>query len=148
MVTETYTTVNPGYRYTLTRELNAPPAKVWALWTEPDHFAVWFNAAPSSVHLDVRPGGTWRATLITPDGAEYPLTGSYGDVVVNRHLVTLMDIPGRREPAAMDLRLHDLGTRTRLVLSQVADTAEESDEARQGSEILLAAFTSHVAEQA
>ncbi|WP_217144050.1 SRPBCC domain-containing protein [Streptomyces sp. AC627_RSS907] len=131
-----------GFSYTLTRTLEAPAARVWQAWTTPDQYAQWAHAAPGSVEMDVRPGGAWKSTMLTPDGGEFPLTGSYAEVVENRLLVTAMDVPGRPEPATMTMELTEQGPRnTLIVLRQTCDTAQERDMAEQGSTMLLDALT-------
>lgn len=125
-----------AYEYTVSRVVDAPVEKVWAVWTEAGHYEIWFHAVPQSVELDVRPGGAWKATLNVPDGSQHPMTGTYREVVENRRLVTAMDVPGG-EPALMDLELTDLGGRTEITVHQVCATQEEHDMAKQGSEILL-----------
>ncbi|AKZ55955.1 putative glutathione S-transferase-related transmembrane protein [Streptomyces ambofaciens ATCC 23877] len=138
MSTEQTPTPAGGFPYTLTRTLDAPAARVWQAWTTPDQYARWSHAAPGSVELDVRPGGPWKATMITPDGAEFPLTGTYLQVTENRHLTIGMDVPGRPDPATMTVELTEEGPRnTVIVLSQTCDTAEERDMAEQGSGMLL-----------
>lgn len=138
-MSETATT----YEYSLTRELDAPVENVWAAWTQPDHYARWSGAVRPSISLDVRPGGAWRATMATPDGSEFPLTGSYGEVVENEHLEVIMDLPGGAS-TAMAVDLSDLGGKTRIVLSQTCDTAEARDMSRQGSEMLLDGLSAYV----
>jgi uncharacterized protein YndB with AHSA1/START domain len=131
------------HSYTLTRELDAPVENVWAAWTQPDHYAQWSGAVRSTISLDVRPGGAWKATMATPDGSEFPLTGTYGDVVENEHLEVIMDLPGGGStPMAVDLT--DLGGRTRIVLSQTCDTAEARDMSEQGSGMLLDGLSAYV----
>jgi uncharacterized protein YndB with AHSA1/START domain len=132
------TSAADGFSYTLTRTLDAPAVKAWRAWTTPDQYAQWAYAAAGSVEMDVRPGGAWKATMRTPDGAEFPLTGSYIEVVENRRLVVGMDVPGKPEPAAMTMELDEQdGRLTRIVLRQTCDTAEERDMAEQGSTMLL-----------
>lgn len=126
-----------AYEYTVSRVVDAPVEKVWAAWTEVDHYEIWFHAVPGSVELDVRPGGAWKATLNAPDGSQHPMTGTYREIVENRRLVTAMDVPGG-EPAVMDMELADLGGgRTEITVHQVCGTQEEHDMAKQGSEVLL-----------
>lgn len=126
-----------GYEYTVSRVVDAPVAKVWEVWTQPEHYAGVFHAVPGSAVLDVRPGGSWAVTMNVPDAGEFPMSGSYRDVVPNQRLVTTMDVPGG-EPEAMAMDLKDLGGgRTELILSQTCDTAEKRDESKQGSEVLL-----------
>ncbi|GAB2607804.1 SRPBCC domain-containing protein [Streptomyces capparidis] len=137
------------FSYTLTRTLDAPAAKVWQAWTDPDQYVQWAHAAPGSVEMDVRPGGAWKATVVTPDGQEFPLTGSYLEVEENRRLVTGMDIPGKPEPAAIVMELDEQdGHRTRIVLRQTCDSAEERDMAEEGSTMLLDSLDAHLSKDA
>ncbi|MGK5532202.1 SRPBCC family protein [Streptomyces sp. URMC 129] len=133
--------------YRLTRELDAPVAEVWDAWTLPERFARWFGAPLPSVELDVRPGGAWRATLVTPDGAAFPMSGTYPVVEPGRRLVTSLDMPGRDEPAVMEMDFEELdaGRRTRLVIRQECATAEECAESEEGSRILLGSLADFLA---
>lgn len=134
-----------GYPYTLTRTFDVPADVVWAAWTTPDQYAEWANAVPGSVEMDVRPAGVWKAVMVTPEG-DFPLTGSYLEVEVNERLVTGMDIPGRPEPATMEMELEERGEQTRLVLTQVCDSAEERDMAEEGSNMLLDGLSDFLAD--
>ncbi|MDI3096428.1 SRPBCC domain-containing protein [Streptomyces sp. AN-3] len=138
MTTDQTSAPADGYSYTLTRTLDAPVARVWRAWTAPDQYAQWAHAVPGSVELDVRPGGAWKATMQTPDGAQFPLTGSYVEVAEHSRLVLGMDVPGRPDPALMTMELTEQGPRnTVIVLTQTCDTQEERDMAEQGSGMLL-----------
>lgn len=131
-----------GFSYTLTRTLDAPAKAVWQAWTTPGQYAQWAGAVDGSVEMDVRPGGPWKATMVTPDGSQFPLTGSYLTVDENRCLVVGMDVPGRPEPAAMTMELtEENGPRTTIVLRQTCDSAEERDMSEQGSTMLLDSLT-------
>lgn len=131
-----------GHSYTLTRVIDAPVDKVWAAWTQPEHYAPWSGALLPSISMDVRPGGAWSATMGLPDGTEIPLTGSYGEVVENRRLEVIMDLPGGGStPMAVDLTPH--GEQTEIVISQTCATAEERDQSEQGSEYLLAGLAAY-----
>ncbi|MEV0691175.1 SRPBCC domain-containing protein [Streptomyces sp. NPDC050388] len=140
------TTATEDFSYTLNRMLDAPAAAVWRAWTTPEQYAQWAGAAAGSVEMDVRPGGLWKATMVTPDGGQFPLTGSYLEVAENRRLVIGMDVPGRPEPAAMTLELDEQeGHRTGIVLRQTCDSVEERDMAEQGSTMLLESLTAFLA---
>lgn len=57
-----------------TRVLDAPPRRVFEVWTTPEHLAAWWgpNGFTTTTHaLDARPGGTWRFTMHGPDGRDY-----------------------------------------------------------------------------
>ncbi|GAA0636096.1 SRPBCC domain-containing protein [Streptomyces thermocarboxydovorans] len=139
------TTAANGFPYTLTRTLDAPAATVWQAWTTPDQYAQWAYCAPGSVEMDVRPGGSWKATVVTPDGGEFPLTGSYLEVAENHRLVIGMNAPGKPEPETMSVELtpQDAG-RTRIVVHQTCGTTEERDMAEQGSTMLLNSLTTYL----
>jgi len=135
-----------GFSYELTRALDVPAARVWRAWTTADQYAQWAYAAPGSVEMDVRPGGAWKATVVTPDGGQFPLTGSYLEVDENRVLVVGMDVPGKPAPAVMTMELEERDdSRTRIVLRQTCDTAEERDMAEQGSTMLLDSLGAYLA---
>ena len=76
---------------TIKRRLNAPPAKVYAAWTDPAQLARWFGPAetvPGSVkaELDVRVGGCFRASF-TYNDEYHEVGGVYREVVPNQKLV-------------------------------------------------------------
>jgi uncharacterized protein YndB with AHSA1/START domain len=131
------------HEYTLARVLDAPVENVWAAWTQPEHYAQWSGSVPGSISMDVRPGGAWRATMVTPDGSEFPLTGSYGEVVENECLEVIMDLPGGAS-TAMVMDLTDTGGKTRIVVSQACATPEERDMSEQGSGMLLDGLAAYV----
>jgi uncharacterized protein YndB with AHSA1/START domain len=63
------------------RDLNAPPARVFAAWTEPEQLAQWWDATGEKLatcEIDLRPGGAFRfATSHHPDK---PFTGVYREI--------------------------------------------------------------------
>lgn len=124
-----------GFDYTLTRDLGAPVDAVWRAWTVAENYGRWASA--EQVVLDVRPGGEWSSVMVIPGGSRIPLSGHYTEVVENKRLVLGMNVPGRDEPALMAVDLEAHGDRTRITLSQTFDTAEDRDQAEQGSNMLL-----------
>ncbi len=75
---------------TLSRLIAAPPAKVWAAWTDPDLLPRWFGPQGYTCHtidIDLRQDGHWLFDMIGPDGKVWP----------NRHRYTLSDPPHRLE---------------------------------------------------
>src|ERR1700751_4031152 len=64
----------------LERFIAAPPAPVFALWTEPELLVKWWGPEGYDipVHaLDVRPGGAWRTTMRAPSGKLSIVSGLY-----------------------------------------------------------------------
>jgi uncharacterized protein YndB with AHSA1/START domain len=111
---------------TITRTFDAPRERVWREWTEPDAFADWFGGAQSevplsSVSMDVRPGGAWRATMYAgPDRREINWAGEYREVSEPERLVlTITDEPGGGEYELVTVVLSDLGDgRTEMHVEQ------------------------------
>ena len=81
----------------ITRVYDAPRQQVWNAWTEPERIARWWgkrgwSTPPSSVTLDVRPGGAFRLNSISDtDGREMPLDAVYVEVVEPERLVFARD---------------------------------------------------------
>jgi uncharacterized protein YndB with AHSA1/START domain len=118
----------------ITREFDAPRELVWRAWTEPEHFAHWFGSPPyttpvDTVSLDVRPGGAFRATMVSSeDGSEIPFRGVYREVVEPERLVlTFEDVndPADEKVEVLTVTFTDLGGRTRLVATQTGHMPEE-----------------------
>ena len=110
----------------ITRVLDAPRERVWREWTEPERFADWFGGdqaevPPSTVSMDVRKGGAWRATMFAgPGRRELHWKGEYLEVEEPERLVlTLSDQPGDDAWELITVVLTDLGDgRTEMRFTQ------------------------------
>ena len=74
----------------LTRLIDAPRAKVYAAWTQPELLKQWFAPLPYTTpfaEMDVRAGGANSITMRGPDGVDMPNHGVYLEVVPNERLV-------------------------------------------------------------
>ncbi len=74
----------------LTRLIGAPRRNLWRCWTEPDLLKQWFAPLPwttPQAELDVRPGGSSRITMRSPEGQEFANPGVYLEVVPEQRLV-------------------------------------------------------------
>lgn len=64
----------------IVRVFDAPPALVFAAWTEPRHLAHWSGPEGFTTphhSMDLRPGGRYRACLRSPQGENHWVTGVY-----------------------------------------------------------------------
>jgi uncharacterized protein YndB with AHSA1/START domain len=82
----------PGTKPSLTlkRRLKAPPAKVFAAWTDPEKVKRWMGPGEIkalSAECDVRSGGYYRWVMQDPAGETHEVGGIYRDVVPNEKLV-------------------------------------------------------------
>jgi uncharacterized protein YndB with AHSA1/START domain len=76
---------------TIKRRPNAPPAKVFAAWTDPEKIVRWWgpsNAAETHhVETDVREGGGFRIVFRDESGEDHDVRGVYREVVPEKKLV-------------------------------------------------------------
>jgi uncharacterized protein YndB with AHSA1/START domain len=126
---------------TITRVFDAPRERVWKEWTEPERFADWFGGTEaevplSTVSMDVRPGGSWRATMFADPGRrEIHWKGAYREVVEPERLVfTFSDRPADDAYELITVVLNDLGDgRTEMLFQQHGRMpAEQYERAKTG----------------
>ena len=112
---------------TLKRRLNAPPAKVYAAWTEPAKIARWFGPQGAEVlraEADVRVGGRYRVIFRVPDGEQHDVSGVYREVVPNQKLVftwAWISTPERESLVTVALKRDGDGTLLTLTHEQFFD---------------------------
>ncbi|SDT31945.1 SRPBCC family protein [Bradyrhizobium canariense] len=116
---------------TLTRRLNAAPAKVYAAWTDPEKIARWFGPSQvraGSVHADIeaRVGGRFRISLDMEDGQHHEVGGVYRELVPNERLVfswAWHSTPERESLVTVSLKPDGDGTLLTLHHEQFFDQA-------------------------
>ena len=75
---------------TLKRHLKAPPARVFAAWTDPQKMKRWMGPAGSEIlkaEVDARVGGGYRIEMRSADGNPHTVTGVYREVIAGEKLV-------------------------------------------------------------
>jgi uncharacterized protein YndB with AHSA1/START domain len=105
----------------LTRLIDAPRAKVFRAWTDPEILKQWFAPLPYTTpvaELDVRPGGANFIVMRGPDGKDLPNRGVYLEVVENERLVftdayTKAWEPSQKPFMTVILTFEDVGGKTR-----------------------------------
>ena len=115
----------------ITREFDAPPAKVFRAHTDPDLVTRWLG--PRGVrmrveHYDCRTGGSYRY-VHTQDGEEYAFRGCFHEVRPDELIVQTFTWEGMPDGVALEkLVLEDLGDgRTRLTATSLVDSFEGRD---------------------
>jgi uncharacterized protein YndB with AHSA1/START domain len=76
-------------RIVLTRVFDAPRELVFKMWSDPKHFAQWYGPNGFTVpvcEIDLRPGGALRVQMRAPNGAIYPMEGTFTEVVAPERL--------------------------------------------------------------
>jgi uncharacterized protein YndB with AHSA1/START domain len=112
---------------TLKRRLNAPPAKVYAAWTNAEKITRWWGPERTetlSAEADVRVGGGFRVIFRTPGGEQHDVSGVYREVVPNEKLVftwAWRTMPERESLVTVGLERDGDGTMLTLTHEQFFD---------------------------
>ncbi|SDI01176.1 Uncharacterized conserved protein YndB, AHSA1/START domain [Arthrobacter subterraneus] len=120
---------------TVTRTFAAPRERVFAAWTDPADFAVWFGSSQvtvprDSLVLDVRPGGSWQAVMELPDGNTINWEGRYTEVTPPERLgLTITDQPGTEPGAPISVTFAEVEGGTQMTLVQ--DAPEFTEDQRE-----------------
>jgi uncharacterized protein YndB with AHSA1/START domain len=84
-------TVTTKPSLTIKRRFNAPPAKVFAAWTDPEKLKHWMGGREIgrvSAETDARVGGRFRIVMQkSSDGEQHDVSGVYREVIPNEKLV-------------------------------------------------------------
>jgi uncharacterized protein YndB with AHSA1/START domain len=115
----------------ITREFDAPPAKVFRAHTDPDLVVQWLGPRGHEMridHYDCRTGGSYRY-LHTSDGNEFGFHGSFHEVRPAELIVQTFTFEGAPDGVALErIVFEDLGDgRTRLVSTSLVDSFEDRD---------------------
>jgi uncharacterized protein YndB with AHSA1/START domain len=111
---------------TLKRRLNAPPAKVFAAWAEPEKLARWFGPVATEIVLaetDLRVGGKFRIVMQGTE-EQHDVSGVYREVVPNEKLVftwSWRSTPERESLVTVALKPDGDGTLLTLTHEQFFD---------------------------
>jgi uncharacterized protein YndB with AHSA1/START domain len=108
---------------TLTRVFDAPPQLVWKAWTEPRHMAQWWGPKAFTnpvCELDLRESGAIRIHMRGPNGAVYPMTGTFEEIVPLKRLVfttVARDLDGNPLlEGKTTVTFEDVGGKTKLTI--------------------------------
>jgi len=137
----------------VTRILDAPRRLVFQAWTEPDRAARWWGPQGFTTiycDMEVRPGGTFRASMRSPEGTVHCRRGVYREVVEPERLVFTFaweDAQGKPGPeTVVTVTFADLDGKTELTLRQtVFETVAARDSHRRGWTSTLERFAEYLA---
>ena len=114
---------------TIKRRFNAPPAKVYAAWTDPEKMKRWMGPGEiKTVHAesDPRPGGRYQINMRTPAGEAHDVGGVYREVIANEKLVytwAWKSTPERESLVTVTFKADGTGTLLTLTHEQFFDEA-------------------------
>jgi uncharacterized protein YndB with AHSA1/START domain len=109
---------------TITRTFDAPPAKLFAAWTQPAEIARWygpsqFRTPAERITVDLRPGGRWELTMVRRDGTgEFSIGYEIIEVQPPSLLVMRSDpMPNMPEPTVVRVEIATNGNGAILTLT-------------------------------
>jgi uncharacterized protein YndB with AHSA1/START domain len=115
----------------ITREFDAPPAKVFRAHVDPELVVRWLGPRGLEMridHYDCRTGGSYR--YIHSDGSgEYAFRGSFHEVRPDEVIVQTFTYEGMPDAVSLDkMTFTDLGAgRTRLTSTSLVDSFADRD---------------------
>jgi uncharacterized protein YndB with AHSA1/START domain len=122
----------------ISRAFDAPRSLVFKAWTEPERLVRWWGPQGFTLpacKMDLRPGGSFRFRMRSPEGTDHWLRGVYREIVEPERLVFTWaweDAEGHPGHETMvTVTFVEQGAKTRLVMHQAifeSDTARDAHE--------------------
>jgi uncharacterized protein YndB with AHSA1/START domain len=155
--------INEANALSISRLINAPPAKVWKAWSRPEHLAKWWIPDPIEckvIKLDLRPGGGFETQMSQDGGPFQPhVEACFLDIIPEQRLVWTTSLSEGWRPtepwlaltAIISFTAEGKGTRysARVLHKNAADSSKHEEMGFQegwGTTIdQLAAFVVHLA---
>lgn len=146
-MSQSHTQVAPAI--VLRRTYKVSRERVFAAWTKPEIAAMFLgpdDVTIPEVQMDVRTGGSYRITMLMPDGERWTARGIYREVRVPERLSMTWrweeDSPADEQESLLTLEFNELGGETELVLTHEQFASGESrDRHEQGWNIILNQLT-------
>jgi uncharacterized protein YndB with AHSA1/START domain len=115
----------------ITREFDAPSAKVFRAHTDPELVTQWLGPRSTQTRIDqwdCRTGGSYRYVSVH-EGQEYGFHGCFHEVRPDQLIVQTFTFEGMPDGVALEkLALEDLGDgRTRLTTTSLVDSFADRD---------------------
>ena len=124
---ETSYTTPSDRELVVTRTFDAPRALVWAAFTDPRHLPNWQTGPEGTTmpvcEIDLRTGGTWRYVWRNAKGAEFPVSGTYREVVPPTRVVSVTTGMNGEEQTSTTTFAEAGGRTTVTVTTQFASKA-------------------------
>lgn len=126
-------TTQTGHRLVINRKYPVSRERLWQAWTDVDQMKTWLapeGLTPGDIECDFRVGGTYRLTMVQPDGEKYIAKGVYRAIkppeLLSYTWTWEEDTPAEEHETLLTLEFKDLGKETELVLTHENLKSEES----------------------
>lgn len=112
---------------TMVRTFNAPRQLVWDAWTQAEHLVNWWGPKGMNTkveELNFEEGGSWKYTMMMPDGNEFVTEGTFIEIKEPEKLVTSADFKPMTVDVVLTVLFEDLGEQTKMTFSVSHKTEE------------------------
>ncbi|PKV75727.1 SRPBCC family protein [Pontibacter ramchanderi] len=129
---------------TISANVQAPVAKVWQYWTEPQHITRWNNASDDwhtpRAENDLQVGGTFLSRMEAKDGSMgFDFNGTYTDVQKHKRIAYALE-DGRK----VEIKFEPAGNETRVTEIFDADPSHSVEMQQAGWQAILDNFKNYV----
>lgn len=133
---------------TVSTLINAPVAKVWNAWNEPEHITKWCQASPDwhapYADNDLRVDGTFKTTMAAKDGSfSFDFGGVYTEVAHHKLIAYTMG-DGRKVKVVFE----DQGNSTKVIETFDPEDTNPIEMQQGGWQAILDNFKKYTEEQA
>ncbi len=122
------------------RQVAAPPATVFEVWTVPDHLKHWWGPARNTLEeceVDLRVGGTHRYVARNAEGAEFRFHGEFLEVAPPHRLVSTWVFDGVPDEMTVDTLVFEPNGEGTLVRGESRVDSVELRDRRRADERML-----------
>ncbi|MEO1030981.1 MAG: SRPBCC domain-containing protein [Bacteroidota bacterium] len=112
---------------TIEKTFNAPLKLVWDAWTQSEHIVKWW--APKGMDIKViehnfEVGGTWKYSMLMPDGNEFISEGKYIEIKVQERIVTRADFKPMTQNVELQIHFEADKDQTKFIFKVIHATPE------------------------
>ena len=115
----------------ITREFDAPPARVFRAYTDPELLVQWLGPRRLVMEIeeyDARTHGSYRFRHIDADGTEHGFHGAFHEVRHDERIVQTFTWDGQPDGVSLETALfEDLGGRTRVTTTSLVHSLQARD---------------------
>ena len=127
-------------KITVETTVNAPVAKVWQYWNEPQHIMSWAFASPDwhapKASNDLRVGGTFSTTMAAKDGSfSFDFGGVYTEVTDNKVIAYTLG-----DDRKVKVLFSEVGGKTHIVETFEAEDTHSVEMQQAGWQAILENF--------
>jgi uncharacterized protein YndB with AHSA1/START domain len=119
----------------ITRIFDAPRELVWEAWNDPEHAKAWGPKGFTTPvrEMDLRPGGSWRALMISPEGKEFRQHGVVRELVPPERLsFTFIWDDNPAEEMLVTVTFAARGGKTEMTFRQTGFASDASRDGHRG----------------